>query len=298
MDTANIAVVRRDAIPLYQNAVSTSAFRGGIFEVAVREPGDYFLLATERDRQGILYGRRAIHVGDANMDVGRIEIAPAFDIAGTVVTEDRAGAAGTAAASLVLSLYSLLPGTPSVTPVSVTMPKGNFNLRGVTPGDFRVEISPILRVPPSSLLPASLQNVYVKSIRLGRTDVLNSGLHLEAAGDASLEVVISTHGGALAGHVVDGNGQPAINAKVVLVPDTARRQRGDLYRSVSADDSGEFQLRGLPPGDYKLFAWERVEDGAWQDPEFIKLYESRGTAVRITEDGQQTANLTSILAWN
>jgi hypothetical protein len=167
------------------------------------------------------------------------------------------------------------------------MPEGTFTLRGVVPGDFRVEIQP-----------PNLQNSYVKSIQLGRTDVLNGGLHLESSVDTPLRVVISTRGGTLDGRVLDSAGKIAINAKVVLVPAAARRQRGDLHRSVSADDSGRFQLRGLPPGDYKLFAWERVEDGAWQDPDFMRLYENRGKAVRIAEDGRVTADAILIPAWN
>jgi hypothetical protein len=303
VDSASIAVVRRDAVPLYQNAVSASASsQGGMFDVTIREPGDYFVLATVRSRQGLLHGRKAIRVGDLDLDAGRIEIGPAFDIAGAVVMEDRTGAANIAAAPLFLKLYALTAGTPPVAPVSLATPRRTFTVLGVTPGDYRVEVTPILSVPPGSLLPPSLQNAYVKAIRLGTTDVLNGGLHLESAVDTSLEVIISMHGGTLDGRALDESRKPAINAAinamVVLVPDLARRTRGDLYRSVSADDSGRFQLRGLPPGDYKLFAWERVEDGAWQDPEFIRLYEDRGAPVRITEDRQQTMDATLIPAWN
>jgi len=296
--SATIAIVKRDANPLYQRGVSTSVSRGGVFDLEVREPGDYFVIATERGRQGGSFGRKAIRVGDFDTDAGTIEMVPAFDIAGTVVTEDRTGAALTSEVPILLNLYPLAPGNPPLADVSLTPSKGTFIVRGITPGDFRVEISPILRVPPSSLVPSSLENAYVKSIRLGRTDVLNGGLHFESAVAASMEVVISMHGGTVEGRVVNQSGKPVSNAKVVVVPDIARRQRGDLYKSGSSDDSGRFRLRGLPPGDYKLFAWERAEDGAWHDPEFIKLYENRGVPVRVTEDGRQTADATLIPAWN
>jgi hypothetical protein len=61
---------------------------------------------------------------------------------------------------------------------------------------------------------------------------------------------------------------------------------------------GRYQLNGVAPGDYKLFAWERVEEGAWQDPQFLKLFEALGSAVRISEGSRGTADTKLILAWN
>ncbi len=106
------------------------------------------------------------------------------------------------------------------------------------------------------------------------------------------------NGGTLDGRALDDNGKPVPNARVVLVPVTSRRQRGDLYKSVSAGDSGNFQLSGIAPGDYKLFAWERVEEGAWQDANFISLDEDRGKAIRIGEGGRVTAEARVIPVWN
>jgi hypothetical protein len=158
---------------------------------------------------------------------------------------------------------------------------------------------PILRVPPSSLVEASLENSYVKSIKLGNSDVLNDGLRIQSVRDnSSLEVVISMRGGTLEGRILDSEKMPASNSTVVLVPETSRRQRGDLYKNVYADDSGHYRLTGIAPGNYKLFAWERIEDGAWQDPDFIKLYENRGTSVRVQEDQHGTMDTTLIRAWN
>jgi hypothetical protein len=49
----------RDEVPLYQNALtSAAAVKDGRFELVVRETGDYFLLATGRERQGLRQGRR------------------------------------------------------------------------------------------------------------------------------------------------------------------------------------------------------------------------------------------------
>jgi hypothetical protein len=51
------------------------------------------------------------------------------------------------------------------------------------------------------------------------------------------------------------------------------------------DASGRVHLEGITPGDYKAFAWEDVEVSAWQDPDFLRIYEDRGKSVRISEGG-------------
>jgi protocatechuate 3,4-dioxygenase beta subunit len=295
--SAAVTVVRRDAIPLYQNALRSSPpSKDGLIDILLPSPGDYFLVATQRGSQGLAYGRKLVHVGDLDSPLIQIELAPAFDLVANVALDGAIDDGN--APPIAVNLYPLNAGTPVVAQASLTTLKGGVTIRNVVAGDFRVEVDPILKVPPSSLVSASLQNAYVKSIRLGTADVLNGGLHLESPPNSPLEIVISKRGGTLEGRVLDQKRKLVSNAAVVLVPDMARRKRGDLYKSVLSDDMGRFQLRGLPPGTYKLFAWERVEDGAWHDPEFIKLYEDDGTSVRITEDGRQIMDANLILAWN
>jgi hypothetical protein len=53
-------------------------------------------------------------------------------------------------------------------------------------------------------------------------------------------------------------------------------------------------MQGITPGDYALFAWENVETGAWQDPDFLRGYQTQGTAVRIAEGDNQSVSLTVI----
>jgi hypothetical protein len=50
-------------------------------------------------------------------------------------------------------------------------------------------------------------------------------------------------------------------------------------------------MTGLPPAEYKLFAWEDVEDGAWIDPEFLKPFEGKGKRVTVREGGSETVEL-------
>ena len=67
--------------------------------------------------------------------------------------------------------------------------------------------------------------------------------------------------------------------------------RIDLFKTARTGESGEFRFESVPPGDYKLFAWEDIDDGAWLDPDVIKLYESRGTAVAVGPAPDQTVTV-------
>src|SRR5438309_8936950 len=103
------------------------------------------------------------------------------------------------------------------------------------------------------------------------------------------EIVLGNAPGSLNGAVRDEKRQPIPNVRVVLVP--ARRNRIDLFKTARTGESGEFRFESLPPGDYKLFAWEDIEDGAWLDPDVMEPYESRGTAVAVAPASDQTVTV-------
>jgi len=63
-----------------------------------------------------------------------------------------------------------------------------------------------------------------------------------------------------------------------------------------SDSAGRYKLQGIPPGNYRAFAWEDVERDAWQDPEFLGLIEGRGTTVQVSEGIQADTDLIVIPA--
>jgi hypothetical protein len=79
---------------------------------------------------------------------------------------------------------------------------------------------------------------------------------------------------------------------VVILPDV--RGRIDLFKTTTTDPAGRFHIDRIPPGDYKAFAWEDVNDGAWQDPEFMGANENLGTPIHIAEGTTATLRLTLI----
>jgi hypothetical protein len=110
-------------------------------------------------------------------------------------------------------------------------------------------------------------------------------------GPGEFDIVLSFNTGLLAVTVVDDDRKPVYDATVVLVPDAPLRERSDLYFVTGSSTSGNVHWDGVAPGAYKLFAWDDVPSGAWLDPDFIRIYESRGQPVRIIEGGLTTAEV-------
>ena len=147
-------------------------------------------------------------------------------------------------------------------------------------GDYRVSV----REPG-----ASSPKTYLKSIRLGTSDILKDGLHVQGKPEGQLEIVLGTDVSTVNGDVVDQMNQRVANAVVALVPNTLPPNRPDLYRNASTDGLGNFHIEGIAPGESLMFAWRDAPYGLWQDPEFIRIYEPRGQRIRI--DGASSENV-------
>ncbi len=106
-----------------------------------------------------------------------------------------------------------------------------------------------------------------------------------------LEITISATGGRIDGVVLTEEQEGFGGASVVLVPEERRRDQRRFYKSATTDQNGRFTLRGIPPGDYKLFAWEEIERGAYQDPAFLRPYEEQGELVEVEEGSRLSVQL-------
>ena len=71
---------------------------------------------------------------------------------------------------------------------------------------------------------------------------------------------------------------------------TGRRSR----KAAAIRAAGRFGLDNVAPGDYKVFAWDEVSDGDWNDPEFVRPSETRGSPVRISDGATESVSVTVI----
>jgi hypothetical protein len=83
---------------------------------------------------------------------------------------------------------------------------------------------------------------------------------------------------------------------VDAIPDGDHAKRPDFDRSTFSDEKGQFKIADLPPGQYQIFAWENVPDGAPQDPEFRKPFGNQAFAVTIPPSAHVNLNVSAIPA--
>lgn len=147
-----------------------------------------------------------------------------------------------------------------------------------------------VRAPQTGLtvLPAT---AYLADVRQAGVSIYDSGLNVGTAGQAPVDVLLNTNPGGLEGTVLDKDQKPVAGATVVLVPEMNRRQNPNLYKVARSDAQGRFTLTLLPPGLYKVIAWESIQGGAYQNAAFLERFEQRGVAVTITAGSRSNTSV-------
>jgi len=251
----------------------------GDFEIRGVPPGPYTLSAYWNDGRRQLYGRVPVEVSTANVDGVTFVLTNPMTLAGRVRIEG-----GNQFDFTRLGLWLLSIDKAMGSGGAQVKPDGTFLIENVYDGSYRLRIA------------GFPEEYYVKSAREGGSEVLESELTVSRSQIPSrLEIVLSPDGGRVDGTVLKEQ-SPVSAALVVLVPDPPRRDREEMYSVKVTDSFGRFSLLGLPPGDFKLFAWESVQGTNYSDPDFFEAFEDRGTRVHIEARQSQTVQLEVITA--
>jgi protocatechuate 3,4-dioxygenase beta subunit len=260
----------------------------GAFDLAGVVSGKYLLFAVKAADPSVnnslrMVGVVPVEVGNKDLEGISIVPVPTPNVNGKVVIEGRQ-ANDPAIAQVRVSLNRepniQVRDLPANYAASVTA-DGSFSIQSF-PADWRLTVD-----PPT--------DTYVKSIRIGAKDLLTNNLHIEGDIEGQVQILIGTDGGVLEGKAFNVQQVPIVNATIVLVPEPLLlRQRWDLYKTVPTDLYGRFKLFGIAPGDYKVFAWEEVEENAWTNPQFVAPNEFRGNFVHVEPSGKETLDVTVI----
>ena len=278
MSRPMISLMPRDAgYMVFDRQMMTSRRPDGSFELRGVIPGAYYLIAQSFDAGERQVARVPVDVGNTDVENVELALAPGQDLTGTVrVESDTPVNPSTVRLFLEPVVMSPMGGGGGPGPVKED---GSFVIRSVAPDTYRVRVM------------GGQNQFYLKSVTVGQ-DLAKDGEFTVTPGTSPvITVLVSTAGGQVSGTVKGEKDTPAQGATVVLVPDTTRRQRQDLYRMATTDQYGKFSLTAIAPGDYKLFAWDNVETGQWMDPEFLQVHESRGKSLTIRERAAEAADL-------
>src|SRR5262249_31536733 len=129
-------------------------------------------------------------------------------------------------------------------------------------------------------------------ILMGGQDTLIPGLDLRSGVAAPLDIVLAPNAGQVSGVVQNEQKEAAPGVTVVLVPqERERRELAQYYKTAVTDSTGNYALKNLDPGQYKVYAWPDVESGAYMDPDFLRPVENRGESLTIREGSTETLNV-------
>ncbi len=273
----------------------------GKFELTRVVPGSYLLYTRMRATPGtgptneILWGNMPIEIREKDIEDISLAAVTGVPLSGRVILEDKSGNPPPSVAGMAVGIRpEPLVSQNQPSQATQVAGDGSFSFAPLPPAKYRVYVIPMLVPNNPGLLngmptmPASLMELkpYVKSVRVGSNDVLDAGVNFAVgSGPLEMEVVLGTNAGAVEGRVLNERNQPVDAAVVGLLPASmsSRGFRMDMYKTTSTDATGKFEIRGLPPGDYKVFSWEDVDRAAIIDQDFIRLYENSGKTIHIGE---------------
>ena len=267
--------------------------KDGSFEIRDVAPGAYTVVATVSGGTPLM-ARQTLEVGTENVESLHLVPQAGGWVRGRLRVESKSVARldpshfflalrSTDGDDDALGALSLGEGFGTVVQVSGD---GSFEWKNVPLGRYYIELAGD---------PGATADWFVKSAAAGGRDATDTGFSV-GGGVAAVELVASANGAVVDGVAVDAKGEPLANATVVAVPETRLRARTDRYRKIVSDQSGHFTLRGLPPGEYTLLAWEIVDGEAYYNPEFLKSYEGQGTLLRVSEGERKSLQLAVIPA--
>ena len=159
-----------------------------------------------------------------------------------------------------------------------------FRVEGLIPARYVVNVS-------------GLAGWTLKAVSWKAHDISDQPVTIESEDLAEVEVTLTDQPAALSGVVRDGAGAPDPTADV-LVFSAEDGKRASQRRQVIARVSrtGEFSVRGLPPGEYFVVAMDDKLTADWPSPTFLDALARQATRVSIDSGGVRSVDLRALTA--
>jgi hypothetical protein len=274
----HLQIMKRNGAMEWDFTSAGSVKPDGNFEIPEVPPGEYTVLASWYESGKFYSTQEDVAVANADVEGLMMAIGPGVDIPGKVVWEGKpswiAGNEGVMVAPVQSGVvFGRTAGVGE---------DQQFTLKGVPQGVFRLDVTGLSK------------DCYIKEMRQGET-VLSEDIFRVMAGTAiPLEIRVSSRGAKVQGTVTNEDSLPVAGVWVVAIPEEGKRNLHQVFRAVTTDQNAQYDLRGLAPGKYKLFSWDGVERGAWEDEDFLKPFEEKGVTVEVVDGDAKAADLSLI----
>jgi hypothetical protein len=244
-------------------------------------PGEYQLGITTGDLsigEGEI-ARLNVVIDGTDLDNVRLTTTAGWSVAGRIVTED--GQVPTFARDAVRV------GATTLLQVSVV---------GVGIGEVKDDWTFSVRtIIGAARLWANVPDGWmVKAVRREDRDITSALLELRSGESLSdVEVIVTNRITTVTGQLADDRGQPLSNGTVVIFSEDTDRwgETTAFVRTTRPDQDGKYEIRGLPAGDYLALALDYVQDGIWNDPEFLESVRRYAQRFTLIEGGSHALSL-------
>ena len=252
----------------------------GAFSIAGVPPGRYTLRAQSGRDDIPRFAAQPLTVAGDVADVA-VVLSSGVTVSGTVTLEATVSAVLPNANDFRVAMAS----------TEIDSFGGNTNTRVDREGRFTLE-----HVPAGThwIRGQAPRGWTLKSATMAGRDVIDTALELRSAEPVtSLRLVFTDKLSDLSGTLTNAQGAPVTEYTVVAFPEDATLWRPQSRHIMTArpDQTGRFQLRGLPAGDYYLAAVDPAEPGEWFDPVFLERHRASATTVRLGEGDLRTQDL-------
>jgi len=273
----------------YQRWNASTRGRDAAFEFRHLIPGTYVIQNNvTRGAQGaIAVAHYEVTVSDQDVNDLVVPLTAGIEITGTMKVEgsdslqvsapQQPAAAPAAQPSITLQPIQSDPNFGS--PFARANDDGTFQIRGIIPNKYRLS---------TNQLP---DGTYIKTIRFGGQDITKTDLDLTAGTGGAIEILLSPNASDVSGVVRNDNGEAVPGVMVSLWnPGTS----SDPPKIANTDQNGAFKIRNLGPGEYRVAAFEDIEPGLIQDPDFRQRFDTQAITVKIGENAHENDELKMI----
>jgi uncharacterized protein (DUF2141 family) len=219
----------------------------GRFTITNVPPGHYTASATIVNSDE---GQRQLTGGQANIDVGDTDVTGidlllvrGVKLSGRVVSENPGAVK---LSDIYLAFTSISRDQDSLATAEVNKEGVFTTSTDLPPGTYRVQVGGL----PDGW--------YLRSVRAGTQEVINSGLTVTRGAQPPLELVIALGAAQITGKVLFGD-KPVGGATVWIASESSQVSEPT---TASADQNGDFVVKNLRPGKYRLVAFIEA-DSPW-----------------------------------
>ncbi len=272
------------------NAGSVAVLGDGTFLLPGIAPGSYLLFV----RPGGGGGGRGFAAGIGDGEFARLPITVGLDdvrdlfvatapgaVARGVVTTDQGQPLPAQGRQVGIMAIGADPTSPvGATPARIAA-DGSFELRGLS--EARV-----IRVNAPA-------DWYLKSVLYDGVDVTDTPIDfVPGTTTSSLRVVLTESTTELSGTVIDGRGDPVLDAAVVVFAsdESAWTFQSRFVQTARPDQDGRYRIRNLPPRtDYRIVAVQGLEDGQAGDPDYLRTLIDAADRLTLNEGEAKTVDV-------